>query len=120
MSMSCVYRTNVEILTISAEDLNRMKNNPNMVIINVLDPLHYAECHISPSVNIPLKELVSAIRRYPKDQSIVVYCANSVCPASKDAYQKLKHLGYTNVRAYEGGMQEWRAKGFACEGTQVH
>ena len=51
----------------------------------------------------------------PKDAEIVVYCGGPKCPQSRMAAEKLVKLGYENVRAYEGGLEEWKAAGFAVE-----
>jgi rhodanese-related sulfurtransferase len=42
-----------------------------------------------------------------RDAEIVVYCAGPGCPQSVLAAEKLATVGYTNVRVYEGGLQEW-------------
>ena len=34
---------------------------------------------------------------------------------SRLAAQKLIKFGYDNVRAYEGGLEEWKAAGFATD-----
>jgi rhodanese-related sulfurtransferase len=47
----------------------------------------------------------------PKDAEIIVYCLGPSCPQSGDAARKLTTLGYTNVLAYEGGLEEWKASG---------
>lgn len=46
-----------------------------------------------------------------KDALIVTYCGGPQCPASKQAADKLVSLGYTNVYAYEGGLQDWKEGG---------
>ena len=50
-----------------------------------------------------------------KDAAIVVYCANDPCPNSGIAAHVLGKLGYTNVRDYEGGKQDWRDAGLPLE-----
>lgn len=40
-----------------------------------------------------------------------MYCKDTECPASARAAEKLQTLGYTNVRAYEGGLKAWKAEG---------
>lgn len=47
----------------------------------------------------------------PRDTRIVVYCAGPLCPQSNQAVEKLHAYGYTNVRAYHGGLQEWAESG---------
>jgi rhodanese-related sulfurtransferase len=51
----------------------------------------------------------------PKNQEIVVYCGGPKCPQSRMAAEKLGKLGYGNVRAYEGGLEEWKGAGYAVE-----
>ena len=51
----------------------------------------------------------------PKTAEVVVYCAGPKCPQSGMAAEKLQALGYTNVRAYEGGLEEWKGAGHDVE-----
>lgn len=46
-----------------------------------------------------------------KDAQIVVYCSGPSCPNSRQAAEKLVKLGYTGVRLFEGGLEEWKASG---------
>jgi rhodanese-related sulfurtransferase len=46
-----------------------------------------------------------------RDAEIITYCGGPKCPQSMLAAQKLVELGYTNVKAYEGGLEEWKAAG---------
>ena len=50
-----------------------------------------------------------------KDTPIVTYCSGPTCPNSGQAAAKLVTLGFTNVRAFEGGVEEWQASGRAIE-----
>jgi len=51
----------------------------------------------------------------PKNAEIVVYCGGPKCPQSRMAADKLVKLGYANVRAYDGGLEEWKAAGLTVE-----
>ncbi len=46
---------------------------------------------------------------------IVTYCSGVTCPNSKIAAHRLTALGYTDVRAYEGGKEEWVGAGLPVE-----
>ncbi|MGB3634104.1 MAG: rhodanese-like domain-containing protein, partial [Rubrobacteraceae bacterium] len=46
----------------------------------------------------------------------VVYCSNPACVASRAAYKMLTQHGYTDVRRYAGGLEDWDAAGYALEG----
>jgi rhodanese-related sulfurtransferase len=66
---------------------------------------------------VPLDKVGNEVRstNLPKTAEIVVYCGGPKGPQSRMAAEKLVKLGYDNVRAYEGGLEEWKAAGFATE-----
>jgi rhodanese-related sulfurtransferase len=51
----------------------------------------------------------------PKSAEIVVYCGGPKCPVSRIAAEKLLKLGYEDVPAYEGGLEEWKAAALRIE-----
>ena len=50
-----------------------------------------------------------------KDTPIVTYCSGPSCPNSRQAAEKLVAFGFTNVRAFEGGLEEWKKSGRSVE-----
>jgi rhodanese-related sulfurtransferase len=46
-----------------------------------------------------------------KDASVVTYCSNTQCPASKRLADHLTKLGYTNIKEYPEGIAGWREAG---------
>jgi rhodanese-related sulfurtransferase len=66
---------------------------------------------------VPLDKVGSEVRgtNLPRNAEIIVYCDGPKCPMSRLAAEKLIKLGYDNVRAYEGGLEEWKAAGFPIE-----
>ena len=59
------------------------------------------------------REVTSTARA--KDTPIVTYCSGPACPNSIQAAEKLAAFGFTNVRAFEGGLEAWKASGRAVE-----
>lgn len=109
--------TNNKIITISAQQLQEKKSqNPELIIINVLAEKYYQDCHIPGSINIPYDKLVEQVSSWNKDKEIVLYCASSTCPKSKQAYELLKDFGFSKLHEYPGGMKEWLQKGLPVEG----
>jgi rhodanese-related sulfurtransferase len=49
----------------------------------------------------------------------VTYCSNPQCQNSGIAARRLISLGYTNVRVYAEGKDDWREAGLALEGAAV-
>ena len=69
------------------------------------------------SRRLPLDTIGKEVREksLPKDAEVIVYCAGPKCPQSRMAAEKLETYGYTNVRAYEGGIEEWKELGHTVE-----
>ncbi len=98
-------------ITITAEDLkNRLDRGPIPEFWNVLTDDYFTGELISGSRRVPLDRVGREVaeRSLPKDTEIVVYCSGPGCPQSAAAAEKLGALGFTNVRAFEGGLKEWK------------
>lgn len=103
---------------INAQELkNKLDTLPDMVLINVLNQETYVDCHITGSINIPLKQLLETVASWDKDKEIIVYCAQSSCDASDKAYDLLQEMGFRDIFLYQGGIKEWLKKGYDCTGT---
>jgi len=83
-------------------------------VVNVLEPENYKLGLIQGSKKIPLSQLDQRAGELDKDREVVTYCANPQCSASKRAAEKLAAKGF-KVKAYEGGIQEWKAAGLPTE-----
>jgi rhodanese-related sulfurtransferase len=106
------------IETISTEELVvRLGQNPELEFWNVLTDEYYSGENIKGSRHVPLDKIGREVagKNLPQNSEIVVYCAGPECPQSGMAAQKLQALGYTNVKAYEGGLEEWEAAGYTIE-----
>ena len=84
---------------------------------NVLTDQWFKGENISGSRRVPLDMVGREVRatNLPKNAEIVVYCGGPECPLSRMAAEKLMKLGYESVRAYEGGLEEWKAEGLTIE-----
>jgi len=49
--------------------------------------------------------------------AIIVYCGGEECDASTKLAEQLRQSGYTNVRVFFGGWNEWVRAGYPVEGT---
>ena len=113
-----------KVKTISTEQLQqRMKQGNSLHLWNVLTDGYFKGEMIPGSRRMPLDTIGPELSKAqsPKDEEIIVYCGGLTCPQSLQAAQKLTNLGYTNVRAYEGGLEEWKNAGNKIERfEQVH
>ena len=106
--------TDTNIKTITTQELHqRLQNQQSFEFWNVLTDEYFKSENISGSRRVPLDKVGAEVRQasIPKNADIVVYCAGPHCPQSRMAAEKLVKLGYDNVRAYEGGLEEWKQAG---------
>ena len=116
-----MYSRDMNIVT-AEELLEELMEAPDhaghdVTVINVLDHKTFEDCRIKGSINVELDKLNNYVADWDRDRNIVVYCASYDCPLSEQAYETLNNMGFRNVRAYEGGMQEWREMGYPNEGV---
>ena len=103
-----------QLKTISKEELLPKIHQGGVQVVNVLDPKYYNLGIIQGSKKIPLKELDQRLHEMDKSKEIVTYCASVDCSASREAAKLLAAKGY-NVRAYEGGIKEWKQANLPVE-----
>src|SRR5436305_8164456 len=85
--------------------------------VETLRAEHFAQGHLPGAVHIhfeEVEELASGLLP-DKDALIVTYCSNTACQNSRIAAEKLAKLGYTDVRRYEEGKQDWTEAGLPVE-----
>jgi rhodanese-related sulfurtransferase len=106
------------VKTISTTELDaRLRENGRLEFWNVLTDEYFKGELIPGSRRVPLDRVGREAYEagLAKDAEVVVYCAGPHCPQSGYAAEKLQSLGYTNVRAYEGGLEEWKGLGREVE-----
>ena len=85
--------------------------------VETLRAEHFAQGHIPGAVHIHFEEVEDRAPELlgDKDALIVTYCSNTACQNSRIAAEKLAKLGYTDVRRYEEGKQDWADAGLELE-----
>ena len=104
--------------TITADDLARELACGRVgAFWNVLAEDYFKGEMIPGSRRVPVDQVAREVLTagLPKDTPIVTYCSGPSCPNSGQAAAKLVTLGFTNVRAFEGGTEEWKASGRTIE-----
>jgi rhodanese-related sulfurtransferase len=88
-----------------------------VTIVDALGGGYYAARHIPGAVPL-VREDVAALAGSllpDRDAPIVTYCSNEACPNSGQVAGLLTALGYTNVRKYGGGIEDWTRAGLPTE-----
>jgi len=111
---------------ISAQDVKeRLDSGDVDLVIDVREPKEWEGGHVPGSINVPRGML--ELRADPespatdpalsakKDARVIVYCLKAPGARSVLAAQTLGNMGYSNVAAMRGGLEEWRAEGLPAE-----
>lgn len=111
-----------ELPHISRDELRaKVESGEDFVLVDALAPMSYARSHLPGAINLPLEWVDErAPRRVPDlDTEIVVYCIDVKCTSSVFVGERLRSLGYTNVRHYADGKDDWVAAGLPLEGGGI-
>jgi rhodanese-related sulfurtransferase len=105
---------------ITREELDAEMRAGDVVVVDTMPVTYYEKEHIPGARNIPgfpYEQAAEFTDQYAptvlpdKDVAVVVYCANTPCRNSEFVGQRLLELGYTNVRKYREGIQDWVSGG---------
>ena len=79
------------------------------ILVEALPPEHFRKVHLPGAINIPVDQVrdLAAELLPNKDPEVIVYCGGPSCHASREAADELTSMGYTNVRHYVGGKEDW-------------
>jgi rhodanese-related sulfurtransferase len=105
------------ITTISRTDLEGLIAAGDVVVVDALPVSYYDQVHLPGALNLSesdVDELASALLP-DKNATIVTYCSNEACGNSQAVADRLERLGYTSVRKYREGIQDWVEAGLPTE-----
>ena len=109
---------------IAAQDLKRILDSARPPLVLSLETEEvFAAGHLAGSLRVALYEMgfverVEALLPQ-KDAPIVLYVMDTGSHGPAFAAEKLERAGYTAIHALQGGLDAWRAKGFAVVAKAV-
>jgi 3-mercaptopyruvate sulfurtransferase SseA len=77
--------------------------------------------HIAGAINLPVSAFMDSIlylEGLDMDQLIITYCDGSDCNASIDLASNLELMGFTRIKYFFGGWQEWQTAGYPVGATK--
>ena len=107
--------------TITREELRQAIADGTVTVVETLREEHFAAGHLPGAIHIHFEDIASSapVRLPDKDAAIVTYCSNTACRNSDIAANRLLSMGYTNVRKYAEGKDDWREAGLPLERQAV-
>ncbi|KDN81942.1 rhodanese-like domain-containing protein [Kitasatospora cheerisanensis] len=102
---------------ITRADLSAAIDAGTVTVVDTLAGEYYARQHLPGALALHPSEVDSRAAALLPDRSaaIVTYCSNPACANSGQVADRLTALGYTDVRKYREGIQDWIEAGLPTE-----
>jgi rhodanese-related sulfurtransferase len=98
---------------VDVETVASIKDDPEVVLIDVREPEEYAAGHIPDVTLMPMGEVPERLNDIPTDKTVIAYCRSG--NRSGQVMQFLQQHGYENVHNMEGGIIAWEQAGLPVE-----
>lgn len=106
------------LTTITRDELKqKLDRRDKFVLLDARPDSAFRKVHLPGAINIPSEEILGRAPQMLPDRGaeIVVYCGNAPCKRSDLAAERLLDMGYTNVRDYHEGKDDWLEAGLPVE-----
>ncbi|MEU6790026.1 rhodanese-like domain-containing protein [Nonomuraea angiospora] len=104
---------------ITRDDLAAAIEAGTVTVVDALGGAYYAQQHLPGAVPLaPADVDAQASALLPdRNAAIITYCSNPACPNSGQVADRLTALGYTDVRKYREGIEDWTAAGLPVQSS---
>lgn len=91
---------------------DKISRGEDIILLDVRTPEEYDEIHLENALLLAVGELSAktlegiGLGENAKDKEIIIYCRSGA--RSKQAYDVMNSLGYTNIKSVAGGMVHWQ------------
>ncbi len=101
----------VEPVWIELEEALQYFEEGTALFIDARDEEEYGEGHITGAVNVPygwyLEEHPDLSSFFPEDKILITYCGGAECEASIELAMVMYERGYSGIKIFFGGWQDW-------------
>lgn len=105
--------------TIARDDLRSALDGGAVTVVDALPAEPYRRRHLPGALNLVIDEVEERGRLLlpAPDASIVTYSTDAVCGRGEALAERLEELGYSDVRVYRDGIEDWVAAGLPVESS---
>ena len=115
-SIQTAPTSNMEMISLATA--KELFESHNALFIDARHEFDYQAGHVRGAVNVALKKFdthFARLNKIPKGKLLIVYCDGAECNRSIELTVKLMESGFTNVKVFFGGWQEWNSAGLPIE-----
>jgi len=108
--------------TISRDELTeKIARHDHFRLVEVSAEAEYHRAHLPGAINLPPSQVARLASKRLRDRNaeIVLYCDGSESDPAEEAARELAERGYTHVREYAEGKQDWIDTGLPIESDKV-
>jgi len=89
-----------------------------IIILDTRKVEDFTKEHIAEAISIPFDVLDQKYQELDKSKEIYVISPCNVCGQASDQeiFDKLKSLGFNKIKIIQGGLEDWKAKGYPLTG----
>jgi rhodanese-related sulfurtransferase len=104
---------------ITRDELKAAIDAGTVTVVDALGGEYHAKQHLPGAIPLAPPEVDARAATLLPDRhaAIVTYCSNPACPNSGQVADRLTALGYTGVRKYREGIQDWVEAGLPTESS---
>lgn len=104
---------------ITRDELHDLITSGQVVVVDALPASYYDRQHLPGAINLIEADVQTRAADLLPDKTahIVTYCSNAACGNSQAVANRLRALGYSSVRKYRNGIQDWVEAGLPTEAT---
>lgn len=104
---------------VDGEEVLEHVNNGTAILIDARPAEDYARGHIPGALNLPFNEFDAYFSELggglPLEELYIVYCSGGQCDDSHEVLKQMEAYGFTQLRLYKLGWEEWFKKGLPRE-----
>jgi rhodanese-related sulfurtransferase len=106
---------------VTRTELKALMEKGDVYVVDALGGMYFEKQHLPGAVPLVADDVADHASELLPDKAapIVTYCSNEACPNSGNVATLLTKVGYTNVRKYKEGIQDWVDAGLPTESGSV-
>jgi rhodanese-related sulfurtransferase len=103
--------------SITRDELRSAMASGGVTVVDALPAFPYGQRHLPGALNLVVEDAeAGAPALLPdRDTTIVTYSSNSACGRGEALAARLEELGYTDVRVYRDGIEDWANAGLPLD-----